>query len=225
MLYRCLLAVLLICGGLVIASAATISLGQPGSLPARFTFWHNGNADSTHWSVVSDGGADDSVALEYSSSDKHGGSFTAGDPSARATNFKVRLQFRLIRGLLPGGGLVLREKSPDDYYLVKLSAYEGRLSFIHVVNGKSNEIAGVDAEIGQDHWQTLEVDVRNSEFRIMLDGRWVLTAFDRSSVREGSVGAWCENDNVTRFGGLQLTPHDDEPHADLGADQTRGERR
>ena len=225
MLHRSLLAVLLICGSLTIASAATIPLGQPGTPPARFQFWHNGQADSTPWSVVRDGAADEGLALEYSASDKRGGAFIANEPSVRAINFKARLQFRLIRGQLPSGGLVLRMTSPDDYYLVKLSAYEERLSFIHVVNGKPNEIAGVDAEITQDHWQTLEVDAHNSEFKIMLDGRWALTAFDRSSVREGSIGAWCENDNVTRFGGLQFTPHDDGQHADLGADQTRGDQR
>lgn len=225
MLHRCLLAVLLIGGSLTIASAATVSLGQPGNLPARFEFWNGNRTDSTPWSVINDSGADDGVALEYASSDKHSGPFIAVDPPARATNFKARLQFKVIRGQLPSGGLVLRMKSPDDYYLTKMSAYEERLSVIHVVNGKQNELAGVDTEIAQDHWQTLEVDVRGSEFKIVLDGRWVLTAFDRSAVREGSIGVWSENDNITRFGGLQFTPHDDGQHADLGADQTRGERR
>jgi N-acetylglucosamine kinase-like BadF-type ATPase len=42
-------------------------------------------------------------------------------------------------------------------------------------------------------------------------------------VHEGNVGVWSENDNVTRFGGLQFKPADDGSHADLGADQTRGE--
>lgn len=223
MLHRCLLAMLLICGSLTIATAATIPLGQPGTLPPGFAFWPNDKADGTNWSVVSDSGADDGLALEFAGSDKRGGPSIASDPSARATNFKARLQFRLIRGQLPGGGLVLRMTSPDDYYLIKLSAYEERLSLIHVVNGTSNEIASVDTEIAQDHWQTLEVDARSNEFKIMLDGRWVLTAFDRSAVHEGSIGVWCENNNVTRFGGLQFTPHDDGQHADLGADQTRGE--
>lgn len=225
MLHRHFIAGLLICGSIIAASAATLPLGPPGSLPARFVFWHNGQADSAHWSVVSDSAADDGVALEYSSSDKHGGLFVASDPSARATDFTAQLQFRLIRGQLPSGGLVLRMKSPDDFYLIKVSAYEERLSFVHVVDGQLNEIAGVDTEIAQDHWQTLEVDARGSEFKIMLDGRWALTAFDRRSVREGSIGVWCENDNVTRFGGLQFTPAIDGQHADLGADQTRGERR
>lgn len=225
MLHRCLLAVLLICGSVTIASASTISLGQPGALPAGFQFWHDNKADSAPWSVIRDGAADDGLALEYSASDKRGGAFIANDPSVRAANLKARVQFRLLRGQLPSGGLVLRMRSPDDYYLVKVSAYEERLSVIHVVNGKPNEVAGVDTEIAQDHWQTLEVDVRGSEFKITLDGRWVLTAFDRSAVHEGGIGVWSENDNVTRFGGLQFTPHDDGQHADLGADQTRGERR
>lgn len=226
MLHRCLPAVLLICGSLItIASAATVSLGRPGSLPARFAFWHGNKIDSTRWSVVPDSGADDSVALEYASPNKHAGPFIAVDPSARATSFKARLQFRLIRGQLPSGGLVLRMTGPDDYDLIKLSAYEERLSVMHVINGEPNEIAGVDTEIAQDHWQILEVDVRGSEFKIMLDGRWVLTAFDRSTVRAGSIGVWSENDNITRFGGLQFAPHDAGQNADLGADQTRGERR
>lgn len=215
---------LLIHGSLAIASATTLPLGPPGALPARIAFWHDGKADSANWSVVSDSGTDDGVALEFAASDRHGGFYIA-ETSARATDFTARLQFRLIRGQLPSGGLALRMKSPEDFYLIKVSAYEERLSFVHVVNGRPNEIAGVDTEITQDHWQTLEVDARGGEFKIMLDGRWVLTAFDRRSVREGSIGVWCENDNVTRFGGLQFTPAIDGQHADLGADQTRGERR
>src|SRR5262245_38552142 len=62
-------AVLLICGSLTIASAATISLGQPGTVPAHFEFWHNDKSASTPWSVVPDCAATDGVALEYSSSD------------------------------------------------------------------------------------------------------------------------------------------------------------
>ncbi|WP_424630187.1 hypothetical protein [Bradyrhizobium sp. SYSU BS000235] len=225
MLHRCCLTALLICGSLTLASAATISLGQPGTLPAGFQFWHGNKADSAPWSVVRDSAADHGVALEYSATDKRGDAFIAFDPSARAADLKARVQFRLIRGRLPSGGLVLRMTSPDDYDLIKVSAYEERLSVIHVINGQPNEIAGVDAEIAKDDWQTLEVDMRGSEFRISLDGRWVLTAFDRSAVREGHVGVWSENDNVTRFGGLQVTAHDDGQHADSGADQTRGERR
>ncbi len=220
---RLLLIGMLTCGMVGPVTAAMVSLGLSGAPVAGFAFWQSGQRDGDHWSIVSDGAADDGVALELSGSGKDAGPYIAENLTETATNLKARLQFKLLRGQLPSGGLVLRMTNPGDYYLIKVSAYEERLSFIRVTNGVQNEIAGVDAQITQDHWQTLDVDAHDNQFTISLDGNWALTAFDRTAVHAGHVGLWSENDNVTRFGGIQITPHGDDRHAGLGANQTRGD--
>lgn len=222
---RLLLIALLMCGTVGPITAAPVALGQSGTPLDGFAFWHAGQQNRDHWSVVTDGALDDGVALQLSGADKTAGPFIAEKLADSAINFKARLQFKLVSGQLPSGGLVLRMKGPDNYSLIKVSAYEERLSFIRVVNGVQNEIASVDAQIEQDHWQTLEVDAQDDQFTIALDGRWVLTAFDRSKIHDGHFGLWSENDSVTRFGGIQIMPTGDGQHADLGADQIRGERR
>ena len=79
---------------------------------------------------------------------------------------------------MPSAGIAVRVTDPDDYYLVRVSAFELRLSLLHVVNGMAEEVAGVDADITIDHWQSLEVVVDGNSFKMSLDDRWAPTAFD-----------------------------------------------
>ena len=53
---------------------------------------------------------------------------------------------------------------------------------MRVPDDAAEEIAGADADIAKDHWQTLEVVADGDGFTISLDDRWVLTAFDRHAV-------------------------------------------
>jgi len=107
---------------------------------------------------------------------------------------------------MPSAGVAIRVTSPDDYYLVRASAYEQRLAFLHVVHGAIEEIAGVDADIAQDHWHTLEVVTRGNGFTISLNDEWVLTAFDYSKLVDGRFGIWTERDDVTRFDQIEIAP-------------------
>ena len=139
-----------------------------------------GQSDVAHWVVVGDstrtGGTDRSIhnALAV---------YTA----VSARNATMRTNFRLIAGSAPSAGLALRVTGPDDYYLVRASEDEQRVSLLRVVGEASEEIAGADADITRDHWQTLEVTARDNEFSIWLDDQWVLTAFDDGKLSAGPV--------------------------------------
>ena len=39
-----------------------------------------------------------------------------------------------------------------------------------------------------------------------LDDNWILTVFDRSLMRDGHVALWTQDDNVTRFEEIEITP-------------------
>jgi hypothetical protein len=190
---------------------SSIAQGRPidlsnleiGGRPEQFAFWRSGQIDLGHWAIVGDAA---SPAIQRSDKDRSVQAALAVYTPLSALNARMKTRFKLIDGSTPSAGVALRVIGPDDYYLVRASGYEQRVSLLHVVHGTAEEIAGVDADVSKEHWQTLEVLVRDSEFTISLDDRWVLTAFDRKSLTVGQFGIWTERDDVTRFDRIEITP-------------------
>jgi len=87
---------------------------------------------------------------------------------------------------MPSAGIVLRVTSPDDYYLVRASAFEQRLSLLHVVHGTPKRSPAVDAEIAQDIGRP-RGRVNGNGFTMSLDDQWALTAFDYGQARRWPV--------------------------------------
>jgi hypothetical protein len=190
------------------AQSQTIDLsGQiVGSPPQDFEFWRAGEAEIGHWTVVRDAATDSSVSIQRSDGNRDLHTSLAVCKTLSAVNAKVRVGFKLIDGSMPSAGIAVRVTSPSDYYLVRVSAFEQRLSLLHVVNGIPKEIAGVDADVTQNHWQSLEVVVDGYSFKVSLDDRWALTAFDYGKPAGGHFGIWTERDDVTRFNQIEITP-------------------
>ena len=70
----------------------------------------------------------------------------------------------------------------------------------------AEEVAGVDADVTIDHWQSLEVVVDGNGFKMSLDDRWALTAFDDGKPVAGHFGLWTERDDVVRFNQIEFSP-------------------
>jgi hypothetical protein len=181
---------------------------QPvGSPPQDFEFWRVGEADLGHWTVVRDAATDSSASIQRSDANRDLRSSLALCKTPSAVNAKVRVRFKLIDGSMPSAGIAVRVTSPNDYYLVRVSAFELRLSLSHVINGVPEEIAGVDADVTQSHWQSLEVVANGYSFKMSLDDRWAaLTAFDYGKPVAGHFGIWTERDDVTRFNQIEIAP-------------------
>ena len=182
-----------------------------GGRPEQFAFWRSGQIDLGHWAIVGDAASPGGTAIQRSDKDRSVQAALAVYAPLSALNATIRTRFKLVDGSMPSAGVALRVAGPDDYYLVRASGYEQRVSLLHVVHGTAEEIAGVVADVSKEHWQTLEVLVRDSEFTISLDDRWVLTAFDRKSLTVGQFGIWTERDDVTRFDRIEITPLTDSP--------------
>jgi hypothetical protein len=176
-----------------------------GALPEAFAFWRAGRIDLGHWAVVGDSASPAGVAIQRSDKDRSVQAALAVYTPLSALNATIRTRFKLVDGSMPSAGVVLRVTGPDDYYLVRASSYDQRVSLLHVVHGTAEEVAGVDADVSKEHWQTLAVLVRDSEFTISLDDRWVLTAFDRNGLAVGQFGIWTERDDVTRFDQIEIS--------------------
>jgi hypothetical protein len=110
-------------------------------------------------------------------------------------------------------GLAVRVADANNYYVVRASALETRIDLFRVLDGRMERIAGTDADVEQDHWQTLGVSVENDSFSITFNRKLLFTAWDRSLTKDGRVGLWTEEDNVTRFADLQIEalPWSEEP--------------
>jgi hypothetical protein len=202
------------------AQSAIIDLSQQqiGAQPQNFEFWHAGRSDVDHWSVVHEVALGDMQAIQSSGADRDEQPSLAIYSPLAATNVRVRARFKVVKGSRPSVGLVIRVTSPDDYYLVRVGTFDQRLSLLHVVHGVPDEIAGVDADIAWNHWQTLEVAVKDDGFTMQLDDRWVLTAFDRGEHVSGRCGIWTEHSDIARFGEIEISPLrsvDDQPELQM----------
>jgi len=187
------------------SSQIDLSNQEIGAPPQEFKFWRAGKVDFGHWAVVREG-ASGGVAIQASGTGRADEPLLAVYTRVLAIDARIKIRFKLIDGPMPSAGIAARVSGPDDYYVVRVSAFEQRLSLLHIVRGKPEEIAGVDAQIAKDHWQTLEVGVRGNGFTIWLDDEWALPAFDYAKLVEGQFGIWTERDDTTRFGQIDISP-------------------
>ncbi|NOJ38064.1 hypothetical protein [Bradyrhizobium australiense] len=191
-----------------ISVSQTLDLSRKpvGSAPQGFEFWREGEPDPNHWATIRQATTDSSVSIQQSGADRAARTLLAIYRPLWAVNAKISVQFKLIDGSKPSAGIAVRLTSPNDYYLVRVSAFEQRLSLLHVVDGTSEEIADVDADVTPNHWQSLEVIVNGNSFKVSLDGQWVLTGFDYSKPAIGQFGVWAERYDVTRFNQIEISP-------------------
>jgi hypothetical protein len=205
-------AVLLVLSGL----ATNVAAEQPGTKidfvgngigvpPADFQFWQGGGGLPGQWAVVRDPTAVASASIEQSSVDTTDDRYPlAIYKPISAKNVEVSAHVKVVRGRMQSAGIAVRLSSPDNYYVLRVSALEQRIDLFRVLNGKSERIFGTDAHIVRDRWHTLGIRVENERFTVSLDGSLLFTAFDRALLREGHVALWTEEDNVTRFEEIEI---------------------
>lgn len=178
-----------------------------GVPPADFEFWRTGHGSVGQWVVIRDRSAAGSAAIEQYSADPAKDRFPlAIYKPASAKNLEVSAQFKLVSGPMQSAGIAFRLTSASNYYVVRASARDERVTLLRVADGAIEEISGVDAEVAQNHWQTLGIVANDDQFTISLDGEWILTVFDRTFVKKGHVALWTEGDNVTRFEEIEIKP-------------------
>jgi hypothetical protein len=178
-----------------------------GVPPADFEFWRTGQGGVGRWAVVRDATAANGASIEEFSADQTKDRFPlAIYKPVSAKNLAVRARFKLVSGTMQSAGIAVRVTSASNSYVVRASALEERVDLLRVTDGKMELVAGVDAEIVPNHWQTLEVVAEDDRFAISLDDNWILTAFDKAFMGDGHVALWTQEDNVTRFEAMEITP-------------------
>ena len=122
-------------------------------------------------------------------------------------NFEVSASIKMISGTTWTAGIAVRLVDVGNYYAVAANALEGRVDLYRFSGGKRERIAGTEADVARDHWQTLRVIVEGDNMTVSLDEQRLFKAWDRVFLKNGHVALWTEEDTVARFDRIEITDH------------------
>lgn len=129
--------------------------------------------------------------------------------SIAAKDIAVSAQFKAISGKVDqAGGLVVRFKDPDNYYVVRANALEDNVRLYKVVGGSRKQFAGKSATVASGAWHTLKLAVKGQRFEVWFDGARLFEADDETFKDAGRVGLWTKADSVTEFDDLKIESSD-----------------
>jgi hypothetical protein len=180
-------------------TATMIDPGTDAGLPSEFDL-------QGRWTVVRDPTAKNGLALQYSGVPEPEDKFPlAIYKPGFLKNAQISLRLKAEAGQSDrSGGVAVRLRSPQDYYLIQMDARREETIFSRMKDGVSEEIADVDAEITSHGWHTLTVRVVDNEFTVSFDGKWAFTGFDRVFSQPGNVALWTKGDSVFRFDDINI---------------------
>jgi hypothetical protein len=187
----------------------SVDLGEHriGAPPEDFDFAITGRGQPGQWAVVRDITATDGVAIEQSSKDPTENRYPLAIYAPLSPkDFEVSVRFKIVNGTMQSAGIAARFVNADNYYVVSASALEERVDLFRFVDGKMERIWGTDADVTRYHWHKLGLVAKHDEFTVFLDDTWLFTAQDDTFLADGRIGLWTEEDNVTRFDHLEITP-------------------
>jgi hypothetical protein len=194
---------------LAVDARVSIDLGEHriGAPPEDFDFAVTGPGQPGQWTVVRDNTATDGVAIEQSSKDVTENRYPLAIYAPLSPkDFEVSVRFKIVNGTMQSAGIAARFVDAGNYYVVTASALEERVDLFRVVNGKMERIWGTDADVTRYLWHTLGLVAKHDEFTVFLDDAWLFAAQDSTFMADGRIGLWTEEDNVTRFDHLEITP-------------------
>jgi len=193
-----------------VAAAQTITFGDAsqGRLPEDFEVRLTGGGPPPRWEVVTDATATDGKALAQLSADKTDLRFPlAVHRSIAAADVEVSTRFKAISGKVDqAGGLAVRLKDQNNYYVTRANALEGNVRFYRVVNGRRQQLASADVKVASGEWHTLTLRAEDDRFTVSFDGKQLLDHRDRTFAEPGKVALWTKADSITRFDRMTIQP-------------------
>jgi hypothetical protein len=172
-----------------------------GTLPPGFSTGLTGRGKAVAWTVLEDPSAPSGHALAEVSADTTDYRFPlAIYDDQSVTNVTVTVRFKPVAGKVDrAAGIAVRLRDPDNYYIVRANALEDNVRFYRVVKGDRHQIEGVSLKIPSDTWQVLGLRAEGDKFTVMLNGKELFTATDRTFTGPGRVALWTKADSVTHF--------------------------
>jgi hypothetical protein len=201
-----------------IAGAGTVARSQTGetmiaiermtvgALPDGFDVARTGQGGPAQWIVAADGTAAGGRAIEQTSTDRTDYRFPlAIHRETSAANVDVAVRFKAVGGKVDqAAGIALRLRDADNYYVVRANALEDNVRFYRVVDGRREQLEGVDIKVTANEWHALGLRAEGDRFTIVFDGRQLFSASDRTFTGAGKIALWTKADSVTRFDQIRI---------------------
>ncbi len=178
--------------------------------PDGFSFARTGSGAAGEWRVVTDPTAAQGRAIAQVSADTTEYRFPLAIYNAiSASNVVVSLRFKPVKGTVDqAGGIIIRSKSPGDYYVLRANAREDNVSFYRVVGGSRSQIQGISTKVASAVWHRLELRAQGDRFTALFDGKTLFTVRDGTFASAGKIGLWTKADSVSEFDTIMITPLD-----------------
>lgn len=124
-----------------------------------------------------------------------------------AANVDVTVNFKPVDGKTDrAGGIAVRVRDADTYYVVRANALEDNVRLYHVLQGVRRQFAGKDGvKVASGHWHTLRLRVVGDTFEVFFNGQPMFTARDTRITAAGKVAVWTKADSLTQFGAMAVT--------------------
>ena len=180
--------------------------GTPGATPEHFEFTRTGSGGPGKWAIVDDATAEGGRAIEQTSNEKTDYRFPlAIYQPLSAKDVDVSLRFKPITGSVDrSGGIAVRLKDADNYYVVRANALEDNVRFYHVVRGRRTQMKSANIKMPANEWHTLALRAEGDRFTVSFDGKQLYTVTDKTLASEGKIALWTKADSVTRFDRLDI---------------------
>jgi hypothetical protein len=177
-----------------------------GALPDGFDFARTGQGGPSQWTVAADSAAAGGRAIEQTSTDRTDYRFPlAIHRETSAQNVDVAVRFKAVGGQVDqAAGIALRLRDADNYYVVRANALEDNVRFYRVVDGRREQLEGVDIKVSANEWHALGLRAEGDRFTISFDGRQLFSASDRTFTGAGKIALWTKADSVTRFDQIRI---------------------
>jgi hypothetical protein len=207
--------------GAALAVPAVISVGHAapgdidlsrypaGPLPPEFlTSWRTGRGPLGDWQVVDDPTASQGKAIAQLNADTTDYRFPLAVYNvAPVQDLEASVRFKAIAGNGDrAGGLAVRLRDADNYYLVRANALEDNVRLYRVVKGDRQQLASASTKVTSGVWHTLMLRADGDRLSVSFDGKPLLTHSDRTFPGPGKVALWTKADSVTHFEQLKISP-------------------
>src|SRR3954462_12886899 len=160
-----------------------------------FEFAKTGDGKPGEWSIAR---ADAIQALAQTSTDTTDNRFPLAiyRPSS-GRDVEVSTRFLPVAGKVDqAGGIAIRLKSANDYYVVRANALEDNVRFYRVVAGKREQLAGANIKVAGNVWHALGLKAEGDRFSISYDGKTLFAAQDATFPNAGKVALWTKADSI-----------------------------
>jgi hypothetical protein len=188
------------------AEMITFTDTKPGAAPENFAFARTGSGGPGQWTVVEDSTAEGGRALEQTSNEKTDYRFPlAIYQPLSAKNVDVSIRFRPIAGAVDqSGGIAVRLRGADNYYIARANALEDNVRLYHVVKGRRSQLKSVNLKVAPNVWHTLALTAEGDRFTVSFNGKALYTVTDKTLAQAGKVALWTKSDSVTRFDRFEI---------------------